>query len=131
MLLAERVGLERRQYNELMVNIKQIYVQPAKDDGYRVLVDRLWPRGMSKEKAAYDEWLKDVAPSNELRKWFSHKPERFNEFRGRYALELKVNPAFEKLKDIIRSHKIVTLLYAAHDEEHNEARLLQEFLDQA
>lgn len=114
-----------------MVNIKRIYVQPAKNDGYRVLVDRLWPRGMSKEKAAYDEWLKDVAPSNELRKWFSHKPERFNEFRGRYALELKVNPTFEKLKDIIRSHKIVTLLYAAHDEEHNEARLLQEFLDQA
>jgi uncharacterized protein YeaO (DUF488 family) len=114
-----------------MVNIKRIYVQPAKDDGYRVLVDRLWPRGMSKEKAAYDEWLKDVAPSNELRKWFSHKPEHFNEFRGRYALELKVNPTFEKLKDIIRSHAIVTLLYAAHDEEHNEARLLQEFLAQA
>jgi uncharacterized protein YeaO (DUF488 family) len=129
--MVEHTGLERRQYNELMVNIKRIYVQPAKDDGYRVLVDRLWPRGMSKEKAAYDEWLKDVAPSNELRKWFSHKPERFNEFRRRYALELKVNPTFEKLKDIIRSHKIVTLLYAAHDEEHNEARLLQEFLDQA
>ena len=130
-MLAEHTSLERRQYNELMVNIKRIHVQPAKNDGYRVLVDRLWPRGMSKENAAYDEWLKDVAPSNELRKWFSHKPERFNEFRRRYALELKVNPTFEKLKDIIRSHKIVTLLYAAHDEEHNEARLLQEFLDQA
>jgi uncharacterized protein YeaO (DUF488 family) len=112
-----------------VVNIKRIYVWPAKNDGYRVLVDRLWPRGMSKEKAAYDEWLKDVAPSNELRKWFGHKPERFNEFRGRYVLELKDNPAFEKLKDIIESHKIVTLLYAAHDEEHNEARLLQEFLE--
>jgi uncharacterized protein YeaO (DUF488 family) len=129
--MVEHAGLERRRYNELMVNIKRIYVQPAKNDGYRVLVDRLWPRGMSKEKAAYDEWLKDVAPSNELRKWFGHKPERFNEFRGRYVLELKDNPAFEKLKDIIESHKIVTLLYAAHDEEHNEARLLQEFLDQA
>ena len=129
--MVEHAGLERRQYNELMINIKRIYVQPAKNDGYRVLVDRLWPRGMSKENAAYDEWLKDVAPSNELRKWFSHKPERFNEFRRRYALELKVNPTFEKLEDIIKSHKIVTLLYAAHDEEHNEARLLQEFLDQA
>ncbi len=94
MLVAEHVSLERRQYNELMVNIKRIYVRPAKNDGYRVLVDRLWPRGMSKEKAAYSEWLKDVAPSNNLRKWFNHKPERFDEFRERYVLELKDNPAF-------------------------------------
>lgn len=112
-----------------MVKIKRIYEQPEKSDGYRILVDRLWPRGMSKEKAAYDEWLKDVAPSNDLRKWFGHKPERFNEFKERYIAELMDNPTFEKLKGIAKSHKVVTLLYAAHDKEHNEALLLQEFLD--
>ena len=117
-----------RRYNEPVVNIKRIYKQPAKDDGYRILVDRLWPRGMSKEKAAFDEWLKDVAPSNELRNWFGHKPERFNKFRERYITELRDNPAFERLKGIVESNKVVTLLYAAHDEKHNEAVLLQELL---
>ncbi len=111
-----------------MVNIKRIYEQPEKSDGYRILVDRLWPRGMSKEKAAYSEWLKSVAPSNGLRKWFNHKPERFSEFRERYIIELRDNPEFDRLKDIVKSHKVVTLLYAAHDEVHNEAVLLQEFL---
>jgi uncharacterized protein YeaO (DUF488 family) len=111
-----------------MVKIKRIYEQPEKSDGYRVLVDRLWPRGVNKEKAALSEWLKGVAPSNNLRKWFDHKPERFDEFRERYIRELRDNPEFSTLKDIVKSHKAVTLLYAAHDEEHNEAILLQEFL---
>jgi len=111
-----------------MVRIKRIYEQPAKDDGYRVLVDRLWPRGVSKEKAACDEWLKEVAPSTELRKWFNHQPERFKEFKARYIVELKNNPALETLKAIVKKHKTVTLLYAAHDEKHNEAIILQELL---
>jgi uncharacterized protein YeaO (DUF488 family) len=110
-------------------NIKRIYEPPAKSDGYRVLVDRFWPRGMTKEKASYDEWLKDVAPSNELRKWFGHKPARFHKFKERYKIELKASPAFNKLQDIVKSHKVVTLLYAAHDEQHNEALLLRELLD--
>lgn len=111
-----------------MVKIKRIYEQPEKSDGYRVLVDRLWPRGVSKEKAALNEWLKGVAPSNDLREWFDHKPERFDEFRERYMRELRDNSEFNTLKDIVKSHKVVTLLYAARDEEHNEAILLQEFL---
>ena len=111
-----------------MVKVKRIYEQKETSDGYRVLVDRLWPRGMTKEKAVYSEWLKDVAPSNDLRKWFDHKPERFNEFRERYTRELSDNPEFDKLKDIVKSHHVVTLLYAARDEQHNEAVLLQEFI---
>lgn len=116
-------------YNEIMVNIKRIYEQPGKDDGYRVLVDRLWPRGMTKEKVSYDEWLKDVAPSNELRKWFGHKPERFDDFQACYITELKTNPTFDKLQHIADSHKVVTLLYSARDEKYNEAFLLQKLLN--
>lgn len=107
-----------------MIRIKRIYDSPQKEDGYRVLVDRLWPRGLSKDKAQIDEWLKDVAPSDDLRKWFGHKPERFDEFSRRYQAELRQNPAFEQLDSITKNHKEVTLLYSAHDEKHNQARVL-------
>lgn len=112
-----------------MVTIKRVYDESSHADGYRVLVDRLWPRGVSKEKAALDEWLKEVAPSDELRKWFGHKPERFEEFRKRYLHELKTDPALARLKEIIKEHKTVTLLYGAHDPQLNQAAVLKEYLE--
>lgn len=105
-----------------------MYDEAGKDDGYRVLVDRLWPRGLSKEKAALDVWLKEIAPSPELRTWFGHDPKRFNEFSVRYEQELAHNPAVEKLRAIISGNPQVTLLYAAHDTEVNHAKVLLTFL---
>ena len=112
----------------MAINIKRIYEPAEAADGYRILVDRLWPRGISKEKAKLDVWLKEVAPSNELREWFGHKPERFAEFKKRYAAELRDNPALEELREALKAHKTVTLLYAAHDEVYNQARVLAEYL---
>jgi uncharacterized protein YeaO (DUF488 family) len=107
---------------------KRIY-EPAKNtDGYRVLVDRLWPRGVSHQKAALGEWLKDIAPSTELREWFGHKPERFAEFKKRYHAELLNNPAVKHLRDLTRQHKTITLLYAAHDPKINHAEVLVDYL---
>ena len=100
--------------------IKRAYEAPSPDDGYRVLVDRLWPRGLSKEHARLDEWNKDVAPSTDLRKWFGHDPAKFDEFRLRYLAELHGNPAVEAMRDKGAAGK-VTLLYSAHDEQHNQA----------
>lgn len=111
-----------------MIAIKRIYDEPAADDGYRVLIDRLWPRGVSKEKAAVDLWLKDIAPSPELREWFGHKPELFPEFQKRYLAELAKNPAVHTLQDLTKQHQIVTLLYAAKDTEHNQAVVLVAYL---
>lgn len=111
-----------------MIVIKRIYEEPNESDGYRVLVDRLWPRGVSKEKAALDEWLKDVAPSDELRQWFGHKPERFEEFHKRYLAELETNPAAKQLEQIAQGHKTITLLYSAHDTAHNQAVVLRDYL---
>lgn len=110
-----------------MVNIKRIYETASKADGERILVDRLWPRGMKKEEAELDSWNKAVAPSPELRKWFGHVPERYNEFRNRYLVELHHNEAVQKLR-VVSIGKTVTLLYAAKDEQHNHALVLQEFL---
>ncbi len=108
--------------------IKRVYEKPAKSDGLRVLVDRLWPRGVSKQKAKLDAWLKDVAPSADLRKWFGHDVERWSEFRRRYRAELKANKAaVQELRKQIKTHR-VTLLYGAHDPEHNNARVLAEYL---
>ena len=112
----------------MSVSIKRVYDAPASTDGYRVLVDRLWPRGVSKEKAHLDEWLKEVGPSSELREWFGHKPERFEEFKKRYEAELDKNPAFKTLKDIVADHKVVTLLYGARDTQDNQAQVLLEYL---
>jgi uncharacterized protein YeaO (DUF488 family) len=112
----------------MLLRIKRIYEPAARNDGFRVLVDRLWPRGISKEKAALDEWLKDIAPSPELRQWFDHKPERFEEFQARYAAELAGNPAVATLQHYLKEHSTVTLLYAAHDSDHNHAMVLKQYL---
>ncbi len=111
------------------VNIKRVYEPANKGDGFRVLVDRLWPRGVRKEAAAVDLWLKEIAPSPELRQWFDHKPERFKEFSVRYAEELRHNPAVQQLLDEIAEHITVTLLYAAHDKENNHAVVLLQYLN--
>lgn len=96
-------------------------------DGKRVLVDRVWPRGISKEDAKLDEWLKDVAPSTELRKWFNHDSDKFSEFKKKYREELRNNEAVQALKDMNGS---VVLLYGAKDEVHNHAIVLKEFLEE-
>ncbi len=110
------------------IRIKRVYDPASDDDGARVLVDRLWPRGLRKEEAAWSLWLKDVAPSPELRTWFGHDPARFAEFGRRYLAELAANEAaVEPLDEILRRGR-VTLLYAAHDVEHNHALVLAEHL---
>lgn len=108
--------------------IKRIYDEPADDDGCRVLVDRLWPRGVSKERAGLELWLKEIAPSPPLRQEFAHMQERFADFRAQYEDELEDNPAVDQLLDLAERHKTVTLLYAAKDPEVNHARVLLEFL---
>ncbi len=111
-----------------MIKLKRIYEEYSSDDGCRILVDRLWPRGVSKEKAHLDLWLKDVAPSTELRKWFGHDPAKWAEFQKKYIAELKTNPAFKTLQDIFKKEKNITLLYGARDTEHNEARVIKSYL---
>jgi uncharacterized protein YeaO (DUF488 family) len=111
------------------VAVKRVYDQPAPDDGYRVLVDRLWPRGLSHAVARLDLWLRDVAPSTELRRWYGHEVERWPEFRERYAKELEGHEALlDLLLDIERHRQRVTLLFAARDRDHNEAIVLAEAL---
>ena len=111
--------------------MKRIYEAFESTDGYRVLVDRLWPRGISKEKAHIDLWLKDIAPSDTLRKWFGHDPKRWEEFQKKYREELKKGSAgVAELKKLQKEHGTVTLLYSAHDEEHNQAVALENYLKQ-
>lgn len=112
-----------------MPKVKRIYEAPVASDGYRVLVDRLWPRGLSKEKAQVDLWMKEIAPSNALRRWFGHTPERWAEFQSRYRRELRQNAQLTRLlKQLLKEHRIVTLLFSARDEEHNQAVALSAFL---
>jgi uncharacterized protein YeaO (DUF488 family) len=106
--------------------IKRVYEQPEQTDGLRVLVDRLWPRGLTKEKASVDLWLKDIAPSTELRKWFGHEPGKWEEFKKRYLIELNGNPGQVHLLQQAMEKGVVTLVYGAKDKEHNEALVLQE-----
>ena len=106
--------------------IKRVYELPNKHDGRRILVDRLWPRGLTKEKASIDLWLKDIAPSTELRKWFGHNPDRWEEFKERYLDELKGNSEQIQLLKQELDKGIVTLVYGAKDEEHNQAVVIQE-----
>lgn len=108
--------------------VKRIYEPTESNDGYRVLVDRLWPRGVSKERAALNEWAKDIAPSADLRKWFNHDPEKFAEFTKRYINEVKENPAASNLITNWLKQEKVTLLYGARDEKDNEAVVLQNYL---
>ena len=109
--------------------IERIYESTASDDSYRVLVDRLWPRGISKERAALDEWNKEIAPTDELRKWFNHDPEKFLEFSRRYMKELDNNPAAAEAKNNWNKQSAVTLLYGAKDAEHNQAIVLKKWLE--
>jgi uncharacterized protein YeaO (DUF488 family) len=108
--------------------IKRVYAPPGPRDGKRVLIDRLWPRGLGKDVAAVDLWLKDVAPSTELRKWFGHDPRRWDEFRKRYRAELEGGEALAKLKAMARRGR-VTLVYGAKDEAHNDAVVLQALIE--
>lgn len=112
----------------MRLKIKRVYESPAKEDGTRILVDRLWPRGLTKEKAHIDLWLKEVAPSTELRKWFGHDPVKWTEFKKRYRLELKRNREQISILNEELKKKVVTLVYGAKDEEHNEALVLKEWL---
>jgi uncharacterized protein YeaO (DUF488 family) len=118
-----------RQSEFLMIKVKRVYESPSPEDGTRILVERLWPRGLTKKRAAVDLWLKEVAPSTDLRKWFAHDPAKWPEFQKRYRAELR------KAKDAVRVLKeygqggTVTLVYAARDEEHNSAVVLKRFLE--
>jgi len=117
-------------YPRLMLRIKRIYEEPSTDDGTRVLVDRLWPRGVSKEEAKIDRWEKDLAPTGELRKWFGHDPAKWEEFLRRYRAELVGK---EELLTQLRQEATdgtVTLLYAAKDEEHNNAVALKRYIEE-
>ena len=110
------------------VKLKRAYEPPAPDDGTQVLIDRLWPRGISKERAAIDQWMKDISPSTKLRKWFGHDPARWDEFRRRYENEVRQNTdLLDQLRSLAR-HGPITLVYSAHDEEHNDAVELRELI---
>jgi uncharacterized protein YeaO (DUF488 family) len=125
--LTERANRERE--SSVAICVKSIYTKPEQSDGLRILVDRLWPRGMSKERLQLDTWLKELAPSHELRRWFGHDPEKWEEFRRRYCLELaaQATPVEELLAKI--QHGRVTLLFAASDQQHNNAVALRDFLE--
>jgi uncharacterized protein YeaO (DUF488 family) len=114
-----------------MIQIKRAYEAPSRTDGHRVLVERLWPRGLAKADAHIDEWLKDVAPSQELRRWFGHEPSKFPEFRERYRRELRAEPAHSAFVDLARraARGTITLVYSAHDEVHNSAVVLAQELE--
>jgi uncharacterized protein YeaO (DUF488 family) len=121
-------GSLEKSFPKMNIRIKRVYAEPEAEDGARILVDRLWPRGLTKEKAKVDLWLKDLAPTTELRKWFSHDPAKWTEFQTRYRGELKSNSdQLTLLKQEIAKGP-VTLVYGAKDEQHNEAVVLQKLL---
>lgn len=112
-----------------ILTVKRIYAAPAATDGCRVLVDRLWPRGLSKDKAKIDYWFKDLAPSNELRRWYGHDPDKWDEFRRRYRTELDADPAvLEPLHQLMETEKTITLLFGSREEKLNNAAALAEIL---
>lgn len=111
------------------INVKRVYEDPAATDGCRVLVDRLWPRGVSKEKAALDHWFKELAPSNELRRWYGHDPAKWDEFRRRYRAELEANEAaVSAMRDLVEADRSVTLLFGSKETRYNNAVALAEYL---
>ncbi|MBS1529930.1 MAG: DUF488 domain-containing protein [Bacteroidetes bacterium] len=112
----------------MAVQIKRVYEPFAESDGYRVLVDRLWPRGISKDRAHIDQWLKEVAPSTELRQWFHHEEGKWHDFETRYRHELKDSEALKELAALAKKHKNLTLLYGAKDEHNNQAAVLKELI---
>ena len=112
-----------------MITAKRIYEPPQSSDGFRILVDRVWPRGVSKERAKIAVWLKEIGPSTELRKWFSHDPKRWPEFRKRYRQELRAKSELtSRIKQLEKEHRVVTLVFSARDEERNQAVVLRDFL---
>lgn len=113
----------------MTIRIKRVYEDAAATDGYRVLVDRVWPRGMTKAAANVGEWLKEIGPSTGLRTWFGHDPEKFAEFAQRYRQELAGNDSLTALRAIVAEHDTVTLVYSAKDEEHNQALVLKQVLE--
>ncbi|MDT7970750.1 MAG: DUF488 domain-containing protein [Vulcanisaeta sp.] len=111
-----------------IIRVKRVYDPPSSDDGVRILVDRLWPRGLRKDAVRVDVWLRDVAPSDELRRWFGHDPSKWEEFKRRYFEELKNNKAVEELMKLIRDGKTITLLYSTKS-PYNNAVALKEYLE--
>lgn len=112
-----------------MINTKRLYEQPSNQDGWRVLVDRIWPRGVTKQSMKVDVWFKEIAPSNELRRWFAHTPEKWPEFQKRYRAELaQKKDLLTTLKEMEKEHGTVTLLFGAKDEQHNQAVALAQIL---
>ena len=112
-----------------MIKLKRVYKEPTKDDGFRILVERLWPRSLTKERASVDLWLKEVSPSSELRKWFGHDPTKWEEFRKRYRAELRQKKDVVSILKQKSKEGTITLVYAARDEEHNSAIVLKEILE--
>ncbi|BAP84723.1 hypothetical protein LOOC260_101450 [Paucilactobacillus hokkaidonensis JCM 18461] len=115
----------------MQIKIERIYTKPIDTNGYRILVDRLWPRGISKVNAKLDQWYKEIGPSNDLRKWFNHEVEKYPEFKQRYIQELQQNHDFSKFQQIVSDHlktENVIFLFGAKDEEHNQAVVLREYL---
>ena len=124
---AEAIDVEREA--AMPIRLKRIYEPKQDDDGFRILVDKLWPRGVDKQEAGIDLWLKDVAPSPELRRWFDHDPNKWAEFQRRYSEELQRNePAVAALRERVKAEGKVTFLYAAKDTEHNHAIVLRDVL---
>jgi len=112
-----------------LIKIKRIYDQPTNDDGFRILVDRLWPRGISKDKAKIDLWLREIGPTDNLRKWFSHDPKKWEEFKTKYEVELRNKKELaDEIRQAEKERGTVTLLYSTKDEEHNQAFALKLFL---
>lgn len=116
----------------MSIQLKRVYDVPSREDGFRILIDRLWPRGVSKEKAHVEDWIKDIGPSHDLRKWFQHDPDKFVSFKRKYLHELKSGDqreALKKLKQIVRTHDVVTLVFATRETKHNHAVVLKELID--
>lgn len=114
-----------------MFRIKRIYETPGEDDGYRILIDRLWPRGFTKERAKVDLWMKEIAPSTELRKWYHHNPERWNEFKSRYQTELTdKRDLILQIEHLEKVHGNITLLFAAKEKEQSQAAVLLNLLNE-
>ena len=122
-------ALDWRHAPSTEFKLKRVYEPASRADGFRILVDRVWPRGVSKDEAALGLWLKEVAPSTELRKWFGHKPERWKSFAEKYRAELDRNAdAVDRLLEQTREHATITLLFGAKDEAHNQAVVLRDYL---
>lgn len=111
------------------IKTKRVYEESEESDGVRILTERLWPRGVTKDRANLDQWMKGISPSQDLRKWFDHDHEKWDEFKGRYRKELFGSEQVEELLEIIKMNETVTLVYASKDEKHNSTVLLKEFLE--